>query len=81
MTVAAPHHWTEQPVYRACVLCTHGRGPNTDRFCVCPEVTGRRLTAVGAAADKPIGVLVAAARATTGPCGPDANHLAFTGLR
>lgn len=73
------------PTYRACALCIHGRTPQpneawtdpraaADRVCVCPEVTGRRK------ADWPIAVAVDLARARTGPCGPEANHLSFAGL-
>lgn len=74
------------PEFRACALCTHGRQPKThpdwpqpcteaDRLCVCPEVTGRRHP------DELRAVPVHLARARTGPCGPEANHLAFAGLR
>lgn len=53
--------------YRACALCVHA----ADTHCKAPDVVGtaRRV------------IPFAEARATTGPCGPDARYLDFPGLK
>lgn len=56
--------------YRACQLCTHGRGPAEQRQCTCPAVAGQARA-----------VPVDDARRNHGPCGPEAHHLDFPGLR
>jgi len=76
--VKAPASWSSAQSYRACALCTHGKPKpgqgSGDEVCTCPAVTGRDQ------ADWPIGVPVREARANHGACGPEAHHLAFTGL-
>ena len=63
-----PTHWDQQ-LYRACALCTHGTGPETERACTHPAVAGRLAL-----------VPVAGARANTGACGPEAHHMSYPGF-
>jgi hypothetical protein len=77
----APAHWDEYPV-RGCTVCQYGRdatgaatrpGGRDAETCICPNVTGREISR-----DRPpAGVPTRLARANTGPCGPEAHHLAF----
>lgn len=85
--IAAPAHWNHEPV-RGCAVCRFGRdsqgrptkpGGHDAATCICPNVTGRNLPAGDVPADWPLGVPVKAARANTGPCGPEAYHLTFRG--
>ena len=64
--------WPATQPLRACVLCTHGTtDPDTQqRLCRCPDVVGARRP-------QPVDTM----RALHGPCGPDAVHLHFPGLR
>jgi len=56
--------------YRACQLCSNGQGPADDRQCRCPAVAAPARS-----------VPVDQARRPHGPCGPEATHLDFPGLR
>ena len=56
--------------YRACQLCTHGRGPADGRQCSCPAVAGQARQ-----------VPVDDARRAAGACGPEAHFLDFPGLK
>jgi hypothetical protein len=60
------------PCPRACALCTHGTGPLYLRHCTAP--------AVAATGPVPAPVPVHLARANSGRCGPEAQHLSFPGL-
>lgn len=71
----APAHWEQAQAYRACAICTHGAKDPTDPHrpvdaCRCPAVTGNNQRTVA----------ISQARANFGPCGPEAQHLAFPGL-
>lgn len=88
--IAAPAHWAQEPV-RGCAVCQFGRddqgrptraGGRDASRCICPSVTGRNVPKPEPA-DWPLGhgVPVHQARANTGPCGPEAHHLTFAGLR
>jgi hypothetical protein len=55
---------------RACDLCEHGVGPDGQRDCTHPACTGSSTKV------QPVELM----RKPTGPCGPDANFLAFPGL-
>jgi hypothetical protein len=75
-----PSSWSqwETAVYRACGRCVYGRTDDgrlarnvnaSAAHCACPAVTGGRGP-----------VSVTAARANSGPCGPEAHHQDFPGL-
>ena len=67
-TAQAAQPW-HVPVYRACNLCRHGATVTGKRVCTCPE-------AVAPHAHRPVEIV----RQAFGACGPEANHLDFTGL-
>ena len=56
--------------YRACELCLHGLQHQGERVCTCRAV-------VAPAAHMPVALV----RRPHGPCGPEALHLDFAGLR
>ena len=69
MTKSLRSNGTTQPAgYRSCRLCTYAVGTH----CKAPEVVDHMGGRVIPFAD---------ARATTGPCGPEARYLDFPGLR
>lgn len=60
-----------QPLpYRGCQLCRHGADVGGQRVCRCPD-------AVRPAPHQPVDLM----RRPHGPCGPEATHLDFPGLR
>lgn len=69
--VPHPHALSDaaQP-YRACELCIHGRTHAGQRVCVCRAV-------VAPCTHQPVDLV----RRPHGPCGPEAHHLDFAGLR
>lgn len=58
------------PENRACELCCHGATLGGQRHCQCPAVVAQGHA-----------IPVDRARGLYGPCGPEATHLAFKGLR
>jgi hypothetical protein len=75
----APLSWQDAEELRACHICVHGRCDDGHRTrgtrhratqCASPAVTGGRAP-----------VATGHARAKHGPCGPEALHQDFPGLR
>lgn len=65
----APPSWASLPL-RACQVCMHGDDLGGQRVCTAPAV-------VSPARHQPVELM----RRPHGPCGPDAEHLDFPGLR
>ena len=60
----------EPSPYRGCQLCQHGVTVSGQRMCLCRAV-------VAPALQQPVALM----RGQHGPCGPEAAHLDFPGLR